>query len=74
MSSSNSKRAEKNGKIAAEFSKNGFILLWKIAQIKATTDQPDEQRPLSLRKALKKGNFPSIITDNPAMEKLPLGR
>jgi hypothetical protein len=49
-------------------------IIWKIAQIKATTDQPDEQRPLSLRKALKKGNLPSIIKDNPAMGKLRLGR
>jgi anaerobic magnesium-protoporphyrin IX monomethyl ester cyclase len=49
-------------------------LTWKLNQIKSVFKQSDSQQGLSLRKVLRKGSLSVIDTDNPAMEKLRLGR
>jgi anaerobic magnesium-protoporphyrin IX monomethyl ester cyclase len=47
---------------------------WKFNNIKTALEKSDGKQTLSLRKVLRKGDFPEITTDNPAMEKLRLGR
>ena len=50
------------------------VIKWKLRQIKAPIEKPVDKQEISLRKALRKGIFPAIATDNPVMEKLRLGR
>jgi hypothetical protein len=47
---------------------------WKLSTILKNIEKLDNKKGLSLRKALRKGNFPPINSDNPTMEKLRLGR
>jgi anaerobic magnesium-protoporphyrin IX monomethyl ester cyclase len=66
-----------------EFRKSGMVysvklatiaIKWKLSQMTTTNENSKGTYGLSLRKALKKGALPTIVTDNPAMEKLRLGR
>jgi anaerobic magnesium-protoporphyrin IX monomethyl ester cyclase len=49
-------------------------LIWKLKKNKTGLDKSDSQQGLSLRKTLRKSDLYVIDTDNPAMEKLRLGR
>jgi anaerobic magnesium-protoporphyrin IX monomethyl ester cyclase len=47
---------------------------WKLNQIRTILGRPHGDQVLSLRKAIRKGSFPIISTDNPKMKNLRLGR
>jgi hypothetical protein len=47
---------------------------WKLCRNLMALEKSSDDQALSLRKALRKGNLPAIVTDDPAMEKLRLGR
>ena len=51
-----------------------IAIKWKISRSITVKEKSNDDQALSLRKALRKGNFPAIVTDNPVMEKLRLGR
>lgn len=66
-----------------EWRKSGLIyatklaisaIKWKLSRRIMAMEESKDGQALSLRKALRKGNLPTIVSDNPAMEKLRLGR